>query len=188
MKNAIILHGKPSKDHFYDVNFPSFSNYYWLPWLQKQLVVREIPTQTPEVPNGWIADYPTWQKEFERYDIGPETILVGHSCGGGFLARWLSEHKDISVGKVVLVAPWIDPDKKFDSGDFFEFTIDPDLVKRTAGVTIFNSDDDGESVKKSAQILKEKIEGVKYKEFHEYGHFFDDRRMQFPELLQEIIG
>lgn len=130
MKNAVILHGKPSKELFYDPSFPSTSNYYWLPWLQKQLVLRDISAATPEVPNAWIPDYPVWKREFERYDITPETILVGHSCGAGFLLRWLSEHSDVLVEKVVLAAPWLNPNNREHSKDFFEFTLDKNLAKR----------------------------------------------------------
>src|SRR5689334_6760566 len=104
MKNAIILHGKPSKERYYELSFPASSNYYWIPWLQKQLIIKDIVTATPEVPNNWIADYYVWLKEFERYDVHSETILVGHSCGGGFLLRWLSEHPQIAPTKVVLAA------------------------------------------------------------------------------------
>jgi alpha-beta hydrolase superfamily lysophospholipase len=42
------------------------------------------------------------RSEFERYDIFPETDLVGHSCGGGFFVRWLSKHLEVKVGNVVL--------------------------------------------------------------------------------------
>lgn len=111
MKQAIILHGKPSKKEFYDPNLASTSNYYWLPWLQKQLAMRDIPAWTPEVPHAWVDDYETRRKEFERYDVTPGTALVGHSCGAGFLIRWLSEHPDVRVDKVVLVAFWVDPQR-----------------------------------------------------------------------------
>lgn len=30
-------------------------------------------------------------REFGRFEINTDTILVGHSCGGGFLLRWLSD-------------------------------------------------------------------------------------------------
>ncbi|EDK72638.1 hypothetical protein TM7_0211 [candidate division TM7 genomosp. GTL1] len=190
MTTAIILHGKPDpgEQEYYNPAFPSASNSHWLPWLQKQLLIRDIVAQTPEVPNSWRSDYPVWQKEFERYDITPETILVGHSCGAGFMVRWLSEHKDVKVGKVVLVAPWLDPDRE-QTTDFFDFTIDPNLVARTAGVTIFNSDNDMDSIHKSVKLLHKTIPNIKYKEFHNYGHFcFEDMKtVEFPELVEEVL-
>lgn len=111
MKNAIILHGKPDKEEYYSETAPSPSNAHWLPWLQKQLIIRDIKADTPEVPYPYELDYATWAREFERFDVTPETVLVGHSCGGGFIVRWLCEHADVHVGKVVLVAPWTDPTK-----------------------------------------------------------------------------
>jgi hypothetical protein len=44
--------------------------------------------------------YATWLRGVERYEITPETLLVGHSCGGGFLVRWLSGHPAVRVPRV----------------------------------------------------------------------------------------
>jgi hypothetical protein len=91
---------------------------------------------------------------------------------------------------VVLVAPWLDPDREQTKNFFDDFEIDPDLVKRTAEITIFNSDNDQQSVQKSVKILQEKIKKIKYKQFHNYGHFcFEDMHThEFPELLEEILS
>jgi predicted alpha/beta hydrolase family esterase len=186
MKNAIILHGKPSKERFYDPTFPSTSNYYWLPWLQKQLVMNDIPTATPEVPNNWVADYVVWKKEFERYEITPETILIGHSCGGGFILRWLSEHPDVNVAKVVLAAPWLDPQRLENTGGFFDFTLDKSLTSRTK-LSVLYSNDDEASILETASILRDTFPDASFEELQGYGHFYDDRRMEFPELLTEVL-
>ncbi|OGK19003.1 hypothetical protein A3D80_03545 [Candidatus Roizmanbacteria bacterium RIFCSPHIGHO2_02_FULL_40_13b] len=188
MKNAIILHGRPGKDEYYDPHFPSASNYHWIPWLQKQLLINEITANTPEVPHAFEPDYLTWKKEFERFEVTPETILVGHSCGAGFLVRWMSEHADIKVHKLVLVAPWLDPDRE-STTDFFDFIIDPNLAKRTNNLIIFNSDNDKESIQKSVRIIQNKIDNTQYKEFHHYGHFThtDMKTSEFPELLKVAL-
>jgi predicted alpha/beta hydrolase family esterase len=188
MKNAIILHGRPSKEAYYSDKYPSASNAYWLPWLQKQLTMRDIPAQTPEVPNAYKRHYPTWCKEFERYDVTPETILVGHSLGGGFIVRWLSEHKDVKVGRVVLVAPWLDPDN-VDQDNFFDFTIDPNLASRTAGLTIFNSDNDADDIHRSITTIQAAAKGIAIRDFHNYGHFTFGSMgtVEFPELVQELM-
>lgn len=144
------------------------------------------------MPRPWQPRYSVWKKEFERFDITPQTVLVGHSCGGGFLVRWLSENKDRHVGKVVLVAPWLNPNNnpRGDTADFFDFAIDPELAGRTAGVTIFNSDNDKPSIQESVTILRDKIDNIGYKEFHNYGHFClrDMGTVEFPELLQELVA
>lgn len=187
MTNAILLHGKPSKEEYYDPKAPSMSNAHWFPWLQGQLLKHDIWAATPEVPNAWKPYYPLWQQEFERFDITPETILVGHSCGAGFLVRWLSEHKDTKVGKVVLVAPSLGIDWVED--DFFGFQMDPRLVSRTKGVTIFGSDNDKPAIGEAIARYRAAIENIAYREFR-YGHF-TTRYLptgEFPELLDEILA
>lgn len=187
--NAIILHGMPDpgNEEYYNPEFPSASNSHWIPWLQKQLMIKDISTQTPEMPQSWKPDYEIWKKEFERYDVTPETILIGHSCGGGFIVRWLSEHADVRVNSVLLVAPWLDPERR-DTTDFFDFEIDPALSSRTKQLTIYGSDNDMEDVKKSISVLRETLQQINYREFQNYGHFTkgDMGTEQFPELLEAI--
>lgn len=189
MKNAIILHGGPSKEEYYDPQSPSMSNAHWLPWLQGQLLKHEIAAATPEVPHAFDRDWEVWKKEFERYDLGPETILVGHSTGAGFFVKYLSVHKDLRVGKVVLVAPWLDPDHEHTKNFFDDFKIDIDFVERTGGVVVFYSDDDQLSVLKTVQILRDTVKNITYTEFHNYGHFCleDMKTVKFPELLEETL-
>jgi len=188
MKNAILLHGTPSKEEYYSLEYPSASNAHWFPWLQKQLLIKDIPAVTIEMPSSYLPDYSLWQTEFERFDITPETILVGHSCGGGFLVRWLSEHPEIQVGKVVLVAPWLDPNNEKEN-DFFDFVIDSDFPIRTKGVVIFNSEDDASDVQTSVKEIMGETDEVILREFREYGHFClgDLGTDAFPELLEEIL-
>ncbi|HEV2402638.1 MAG TPA: alpha/beta hydrolase [Candidatus Saccharimonadales bacterium] len=190
MKTAIILHGMPDPgmQEYYNPALPSASNSHWLPWLQKQLFIKDIYAQTPEIPNSWKPDYPTWQKEFERYDITPDTILVGHSCGGGFIVRWLTEHPTVHVGKVVLVAPSLGKGWT-DCQEFFDYTIDPNVAARTKGLVIFESDNDMETARDAYKEYKAILKDVRYREFHNYGHFcFEDMHtVEFPELLEELV-
>jgi predicted alpha/beta hydrolase family esterase len=191
MKNAIILHGMPGKDdEYYNPKIPSSSNKHWLPWLQKQLIVNDIKADTPEVPHAYEPEYNVWVKEAERFEIGPETILVGHSLGGGFWVKYLSLNKNLKVGKVILVAPWIDPDGDETRGFFDDYKIDADLAKRTNGLIIFNSDNDMGNVLKSVATIRGTIKDTGYREFHKYGHFCygDMQTDQFPELLEECLS
>jgi len=185
--NAIILHGKPSKEEYYDLQAPSMSNAHWLPWLQAQLLKKDIAAATPEVPNSYSPEWDTWVTEVERFEIGPETILVGHSCGGGFWIRYLSERPNLQIKKLILVAPWIDPDGD-ETGSFFEFTMDKNLAERASrGIIIFNSDNDMGNILKTVAKIREEVEDVAYKEFHKYGHFTSKSigTTEFPELLAE---
>ena len=189
MKNAIIVHGAPNHDEVLDPDAPAASNHHWLPWLQKQLIVRGYAAHTPEIPNACDPDYPTWQREFERYEITEETLLVGHSCGGGFLVRWLSEHPEVRVARMVLVAPWLDPERTRTT-DFFDFEIDSNMASRTGGLVVFNSDTDGQTIQHSVSIIKDRIHGIHYRQFHNLGHFCieDLNSVEFPEVLEALVG
>ena len=188
MKNAIILHGMPGKEECCDASVPSASNSHWLPWLQKQLLTNDIYAVTPEMPVPWMPDYEVWKKEFERFDITPETILVGHSCGAGLIVKYLSEN-DAKVGRVVLVAPWLDPEREIENGFYENLVIDPELVKKADGITIFSSTDDSAQVHASEQRIMKEVEDVKYVEFKNYSHFVLGAMGtdEFPELLDECL-
>ncbi len=191
MKNAIIIHGVPSKKEYYNSNIDSPSNAFWLPWLQKQLLVHDILAETPEMPLPFLPDFKDWEKIINRFDINEDTTLIGHSGGAGFLVKYLSLNK-IKVKKVILVAPWINPEhdeigvKMFESD--FSF-INKDLVLETGEIIIFESDNDEDYIQESVRILKEKIKGLENRTFHNYGHFTlsDMRTREFPELLEEIL-
>ena len=188
MKKAIILHGRPSKAEYMDIDFPSPSNAHWLPWLQRQLLRNDILAQAPEAYQPYQPRYENWARAIEYFSPDEETILVGHSCGGGMIVQWLSRNPNAKVGKVVLVAPWIDVEK--DDWPAFDFEIDESLVQRTAGLTIFHSLDDMKEIKSSVKILIRKLPGAKYVEFENAGHFIIGamKTEEFPELLQECLA
>ncbi len=198
MSNAIIVHGKPQKTTYFDRSVPSSSNSIWIPWLQKELLCLNIPTQTPEMLNAWQPDYQIWSKEFERHDITPDTLLIGHSIGGGFITQWISQHPDVTVGNVFLVAPSfgdkfnITPRLEYPTTNgFFEFDLDPNLLERVKSLTIFHSDDDRERVATTVEHIRETLPAIEYREFHNYGHFRGKRDMpsdEFPELLEAITA
>lgn len=188
--NAILVPGRPDKDEHYDPKRPSNSEDHWFSWLKRQLILKDIHAVSIEPPFPFRPRYDEWKKEFERFDLNPDTILVGHSCSGGFLLRYLSENKDIKVGKVALVAPWTNPDnfEISDTADFFEFTIDPDFTSRTDGVTVFVSDDDEPSVLKTVDLITNAANGIDIKRFSDKGHFTLSSlgTIKFPELLSSM--
>ncbi len=190
MKNAILMHGWAEEAELYDPVIPTPSNSHWFPWLSKQLMLKDILTVSVETPNSPYPIYEQWAHEFERYDITPEAILVGHSCGGGFLVRWLSEHKDVHVGKVVLVAPWmgIDFGLHFDPA-FFDFELDTELASRAENLTIIASSNDHSAIQKSIELLQQKVTGINTITLENRGHFClsDLGTEAFPELYDTLI-
>ncbi len=182
MTNALIIHGMPSKEEFYDSNLPSSSNRQFLPWLKTKLENRGVQAETPEMPVPYNPVYEDWKAEFEKYKIDENTILVGHSCGGGFLVRWLGENK-VKVGKVVLVEPWIDIEKELKTG-MFDFEIDKDFPQRTEKTTIFYGEDCEPEIKLSIDKLKDTLVGADIKELPGVREHFCNPT--FPEILPEL--
>lgn len=187
MKTAVIIHGYNDESEYLDVSRPAASNDHWFPWIQRQLLLKGIEAQTPEMPGFYEPNYEKWKEMLERFDLNENTTLVGHSCGGGFLVRYLSEN-NVKVGKVVLVAPWLDPEKKIDP-DFFKFEIDKNLISKTSSVRVMYSTDDDPSILKSVDILKSKLKDVEFQEFTDKGHFVlgDLGTEKFPELLANLL-
>lgn len=189
--NAILVPGRPDKDEHYDPERPANSEDHWFSWLKRQLILKDIHAIVIEPPFPFRPRYDEWKKEFERFDLYPDTILVGHSCGGGFLVRYLSEHKDLRVGRVALVAPWINPDnyEVSDTADFFNFEIDPDFPSQAQSVSVFISSDDEPSVVKTVDLLKNSVKGLDIHQYSDRGHFcLDDLGTeQFSELLKVLL-
>lgn len=132
----------------------------------------------PSFPLEVEVIYLDWVRIFEQCDISNETILIGHSCGGGFLLRYLSEHSELHPMKVILVAPWLDSYNELTT-DFMKFNIDSNISNRT-DLQIFISTDDDDSLLESFKIIKQKLPDVIFHEFSDKEHFCTPN---FPELL-----
>ena len=187
MLKAIIIHGMSDKKSHYVSAADSQSNRHWIPWLQQQLIANDILAQTPEMPIPYEPNYERWLSVFKQFEVDEDTTLVGHSCGGGFLVRWLTEN-NVKVRKVILVAPWIDPAHTVEM--FTDFCVGNDLVTKTVkGIIVFNSDNDDASIHESVKIIRGANKEIKYREFHNYGHFVlkHMETREFPELLEEAI-
>lgn len=189
MNNAILIHGMPSKEEYYSNEYPTMSNSHWFPWISKELQIRDIFTVAVEIPNSYAPEYGVWKREFERFDIDETTILIGHSCGGGFLVRYFSEHPHLRVRHIILVAPWINPTKEERAGNFFDFIIRKGIIDQASKFTIIASDNDYDTITKSVDILRNELPGVQYIELKGKQHFTynDLGTEEFPELLEEII-
>ena len=143
----------------------------------------------PDMPCKPNAHYNEWSIWFERHIefLDNNIILVGHSLGGGFLMKWLSENKlEKNIQQLHLVAPifhYEADDYKLVSfkntsfpGIFFENNIDE--------VHIYHSKDDPYVPISESEEYAEKIPGAHFHIFEDRGHFLGE---DFPELFENII-
>jgi predicted alpha/beta hydrolase family esterase len=187
MKNAIILHGISESREKY-LGYPgSMSNFAWYPVLQWDLTRRGILTQTPEMPTPYLPDmnYDEWAKIISRMDINENTVLVGHSCGGGFWLKYLSENPGIKIRQLVLVAPWIDTLREHPTF-FADFELAPDLPTRAGQIDLFISSDDDLRIQKSFEkIVATYGDKIIYHKFSDREHF-SNPTVGFPEIFPVV--
>jgi predicted alpha/beta hydrolase family esterase len=153
MRNCIIIHGCRS-----DNTDPSY-NKHWIPRTKKELATNNIPTETPLMPSPRQPVYEDYKKEFEKYPVDEDTILIGHSCGCAFLVRRLGESKQ-KIRKLILVAPW----KINDEGDefreaFYIYPIDISIKDRVEKIVMFTANDEEPEGKESLKIFHDALNG-----------------------------
>lgn len=186
--NCIIIHGCPSNKE--ESLSPETRTYdkHWIPWIKRELTLRDIKTETPLMPNPWEPVYEDFKKEFVKYPVSENTILVGHSCGCSFLVRWLGESKQ-KIKKLILVAPWKIPSKDNGFRDkFYIYPIDETIKSRTGEIIMFTADNEKEDGKKGLIMFHDAL-GGRVINLKGRGHycFRDMHTEKFPELLEEII-
>jgi len=187
MRNAVIVHGKPSRERYENPNEPKPHVANWFPWIGKQLSDRGVEAVVPPMPKPYFPVYGDWRQAFEQYPVTAETALVGHSAGAEFILRWLSGHPDATVDRVVLVAPYKDYAHKY--GEFSDYELDAELIQRAGKISILYSTDDDEPIVRRANELNETLSGARLIELSGYGHFRIGHNMQdeqLPPLLAEL--
>ena len=185
-KKCIIIHGGPgdiksSIPH----NLPQTD---WFPWIKNQLVLRGIDTIVPAMPDTWNPVYDDYRKEFEKYKVDEETMLIGHSRGCAFLVRWLGDSKQ-RIKKLILVAPYrIAVGNSEYKKRFYDFKIDPTIKERIKEIVMFTSDNEEPADKKSLEIYHQALDG-KIVNLSNHGHYTlkDMDTEEFPELLEEVL-
>ena len=187
--NCIVIHGCPlNKEKAMDPKTRTYDKH-WIPWVKRELIARGVKTETPLMPTPWEPDYKKFKKEFEKYKVEENTVLVGHSCGCAFLVRWLGETKQ-KINKLILVAPWKIPDRNDEfKRRFYEYLIDETIKTRVKKIVMFTADDEEKVGKESLRIFHKSL-GGKIVELKGKGHYTmrDMGTEEFPELLNEIVN
>jgi predicted alpha/beta hydrolase family esterase len=189
----------------------------WKKWLADGLV-DHFDTIRIDMPNTMNAKYDEWKIWFEKYfkhihgthhhlthrttlerieekkheeEHANDTklILIGHSLGGAFLMKYLSESGfPRGIDALHLVAPVLDDDGvKDESIATFAFSTGglPHLHKSIPHIHIWGSTDD--SVVPYDQAIRYHVSmiGSVLHTFHNRGHFVD--QAHFVELFEEIL-
>lgn len=189
MKNAVILHGKPTKERYENPLTLKPHKANWLPWLGRQLERRRIDTVIPALPKPYFPVYANWAKTLETCQIDEQTGFITHSASSELVLRWASENPDQNLDSITLVAPYRDEARKY--GDFSDYQLDTTLPERVGRIVILNSLDDSESIQSQAHRLAEELPGSELIELNGFGHFMYQNKMPstaFPQLLSILMN
>jgi predicted alpha/beta hydrolase family esterase len=161
------------------------------PWYKNyDIFLTEDSYQTLSIPMPAkeYASYAAWKIWFERHFefFDNNIILLGHSLGGIFIAKYLSENNvPFAINQLHLIAPVYEDENQIEQLADFKLTDFPGklLEKQIPEIHIYHSNDDTvvpitESEKYHVQIPESKIHI-----FEDRGHFLGE---EFPELFENI--
>lgn len=183
--NIVLCHGVMGPDENWKTRIYNPTKG-WKDWLQFMIELEhDVIMQRPYFPHAHalLMKYDEWEKVMDKQDINEDTVLIGHSAGGGFVLKYLSKHPKLKVRQVVLVAPWIDTENFQPFGFYKDLTLDNIVSQTELGIDIMISDDDMPHIKSSFEKITQNISGIRVHKFSGRGHFTDS---QLPEILPII--
>lgn len=141
----------------------------------------------PKMPNSSNAKYLEWKIWWEKIipHLEKDVVLVGHSLGGIFLAKYLSENKFSKkiLATFLIAAPYDDEGGEDSLADF-------DLKKDLSGLQdqsdklfIWQSIDDDVVLVADLEKYKKALPLAICREFKDKGHF---NQNNFLEIVREI--
>ena len=193
-KQVVIIHGG---DTFatqeiyldflrkYEINIERYKTDKddWKPWIRKMLQ-ENYEVIIPQMPNRTNCKYEDWKLWFEKFVhfLNDEVILIGHSQGGIFLAKYLSENQfPIRVRAVMLVsAPY---DKDSEGYPVLSFSLPSTLNLQTGQVYLYHSKDDPVVPFSALEQYRRALPEAVIRIFEDRQHLNQEI---FPELLEDI--
>jgi uncharacterized protein len=141
---------------------------------------------TPKMPNAQNAKYEEWKIWFEKIIplLDKEIILIGHSLGGIFILKYLSENNYPKKIKAtfLIAAPYNTPDKHLLADFIINISFD-NFIKQAGKVFLYHSKDDPIVPFNNMEEYKKAIPDSQLLVFQDKGHF---NLESFPELIKNI--
>jgi len=194
-KQIVVVHGGNTFDTYeeylnylknYELNFDKLKAEGWKETLDEKLG-EGFEVISPEMPNSANAKYSEWKIIFDKLIpfLEDTVVLMGHSLGGIFLAKYLSENsfpKKI-LATYLIAAPYDDKDSEDSLGDFILPATLEKFKRQVGRIFIYHSEDDSivpfVDFKKYTKALPKAEKNI----FKTKGHFMQE---EFPELIESI--
>lgn len=195
MKTQVfIIHGGNASNSYKEylkylkakkVTLDDFHRKDWKTSLGEKLG-RNFEVHNPVMPNKQNAKYQEWKIYFEKIIplMKAPIILVGHSLGGIFLAKYLSEEKFPKkiLATFLVAAPFTTPSKN----PLADFNLGSklDLVTMQGGSVYFYQSKDDQVVPYSNVVSFQKaLPNAIYRTYQNRQHF---NAVTLPELVRDI--
>lgn len=194
-KQIVIIHGGDTFDTYdeylsflnaYEINFEKMKIKRWKETLGERLG-DDFEIIYLKMPNPMNAKYAEWKIMFEKLPqfLNDGVILLGHSLGGIFLAKYLSENNFPKKIKATFLvsAPFDAKDSKYSLGDFILPTSLEKFKNQAGRIFLFHSKDDLVVPIIDLEKYKKSLPEAKIMIFEDRGHF---DQMEFPEIVEKI--
>jgi len=193
-KQVIVIHGGDTFEEYeeyleflrkYEINIERYKTGKddWKPWLREKLG-EGYEVILPVMPNKTNARFEEWKLWFEKLFpfLNDEVVLVGHSLGGSFVAKYLSENKFPKKLKgVFLVAPpYV---KDCDGYPLVSFTLPEKLDLQTENIFLYHSHDDPVVPFSALEQFQKAFPNAHTRIFEDRKHLNQE---QFPELIEDM--
>jgi len=198
MKHQIVvIHGGDSFDTYEEylkflkdwrIDFEEYRNPEsgWKKNLAKDLGP-DFEVIMPNMPNEINAKYLEWKIWFEKFIpyFEKEVVLIGHSQGGIFLAKYLSENKFSKkiVATFLVAAPYDDKESDYSLADFKLTKSLVKLEEQGGQIFIYHSEDDKVVSFADFAGYKKELKNATIRVFKDRGHFNQEK---LPEIIKDI--
>ena len=196
-KQVILIHGgsvfKTYKDYIKSlkslkVDLERYRTIGWKDSLQEKLGNR-FDVLLPKMPNPSNSQYNEWKILFNKIAclLDNNVILIGHSLGGVFLAKYLSENKFPKkiLASILIAPPYDEKDVEEPLGDFVISNNLNKFKKQGGKIFIYQSKDDLVVPYIDLEKYRKDLPDAVIRVFKDRGHF---NQPEFPELINEIRG
>jgi len=194
-KQILVIHGGDTFNTHKDyvdflknlkIDFEKFKIKRWKDTLGEKLG-EDFEVISPKMPNSMNAKYNEWKIMFDKLlpFLSDNIILIGHSLGGIFLAKYLSENifpKKI-LATFLIAAPYNGENQDHSLGDFVLSGSLEKFQEQGGKIFIYNSKDDPVVQFDNSERYKYTLPRAVRVEFEDRGHF---DQIEFPELIKNI--
>ncbi len=193
-QQVVVIHGGDTFDtdekyqdflHNYQINIGRYKTETddWKPSLRRELG-EEYEVILPIMPNKTNARYDDWKIWMDKFlpYLNDEVILVGHSMGGAFLAKYLSENQfPKKIKAVFLVSAVYEGDS--DGNYLGSFSLPENLKLQTENIFLYHSTDDNVVPFSALAKFQKHFPQAHTRVFQDRQHI---NQPEFPELVEDI--